>query len=375
VKVHPFADRFPMLPKDQLNDLAASIAERGLIHPIVLDKDGMLIDGRNRLAACKIADVKPTTTIFEGNAEEYILDSNVYRKIGRLSARAMAIALVYPEMKRGGDRKSAKAKQNQINSINLKNSEKVMLTQSRAVIAEFGADSDIVTAILHNGSLNDAYESVLARKREREAQAAYLKKLQEELDSLDVDDFDEYVDVPTPSLTEINPDAAAQIAALEEQLRAKRAKAEEARRLEREAEEAERVRREGEEMVASLQNLINQIGGEPTINVGEVERRIDYVVDDPIAAVPSINVSLPGEGTLDRQQKMLMTVIRMYTSLEELRKAPVDEKMLLWNPEGFVNALRSGIKQMILQGDALVLKYHEVATRGQKPGTKLRGVK
>jgi len=58
--VHPSAKTFPMLAKDELQELANSIKEQGLNHPIVV-KNNVLIDGRNRLAACKLAGVKPTT--------------------------------------------------------------------------------------------------------------------------------------------------------------------------------------------------------------------------------------------------------------------------------------------------------------------------
>ncbi|MFJ7590836.1 ParB N-terminal domain-containing protein [Streptomyces sp. NPDC097617] len=61
LKVHPFADTLPMLDQDELHDLAESIKTEGLHHPIVLDPDGVLVDGRNRLAACKIAGVEPAS--------------------------------------------------------------------------------------------------------------------------------------------------------------------------------------------------------------------------------------------------------------------------------------------------------------------------
>jgi hypothetical protein len=58
--VHPAADIFPMMTDDELQELAADIAENGLQVPIVLDHTGkVLIDGRNRLEACKIAQVEP----------------------------------------------------------------------------------------------------------------------------------------------------------------------------------------------------------------------------------------------------------------------------------------------------------------------------
>ena len=58
--VHPAADVFPMLDPDELSDLASDIQANGLQHPIIIGQvDGveMLIDGRNRLAACKLAKV------------------------------------------------------------------------------------------------------------------------------------------------------------------------------------------------------------------------------------------------------------------------------------------------------------------------------
>ncbi len=52
--VHPSAAVFPMLPPDELAELAESIKENGLQNPIVMQR-GVLIDGRNRYAACKLA--------------------------------------------------------------------------------------------------------------------------------------------------------------------------------------------------------------------------------------------------------------------------------------------------------------------------------
>jgi ParB-like chromosome segregation protein Spo0J len=42
--VHPVADLFPMMTNEELDDLAADIKANGLIQPIVVDKDGFLID-------------------------------------------------------------------------------------------------------------------------------------------------------------------------------------------------------------------------------------------------------------------------------------------------------------------------------------------
>jgi ParB-like chromosome segregation protein Spo0J len=48
---------FPMLADDELEELAADI--KGLLQRIVLDAEGRVLDGRNRLAACEIAGVEP----------------------------------------------------------------------------------------------------------------------------------------------------------------------------------------------------------------------------------------------------------------------------------------------------------------------------
>jgi NAD-dependent deacetylase len=63
MKVFPAADLFPMLPDDELQQLAEDIKAHGLREPIVvavIDGEEMLVAGRNRLAACKIAGVEPT---------------------------------------------------------------------------------------------------------------------------------------------------------------------------------------------------------------------------------------------------------------------------------------------------------------------------
>ena len=65
--VHPVADLFPRMTDEELADLAADIKANGLIHPIVVDKDGVLIDGRNRARACEIAGIEPATVLFEGD--------------------------------------------------------------------------------------------------------------------------------------------------------------------------------------------------------------------------------------------------------------------------------------------------------------------
>lgn len=92
-EVHPVADLFPMMSDDELADLAADIAANGLIHPIVIDADGQLIDGRNRLAACRLAGMEPTFTSLNGHDPvAFIIGANVTRRHLSKGQAAMAVA-------------------------------------------------------------------------------------------------------------------------------------------------------------------------------------------------------------------------------------------------------------------------------------------
>ncbi len=93
--VHPYADKFPMLPEGELADLAESIRANGLRQPVVVTPDGLILDGRNRAAACELAGVEPATVLYEGDdLAEYVIDANVGRRHMSAGARAMSTALV-----------------------------------------------------------------------------------------------------------------------------------------------------------------------------------------------------------------------------------------------------------------------------------------
>jgi hypothetical protein len=92
-KVHPVAELFPMLSDDELNELADDIKLNGLLQPIVLDEKGDLVDGRNRLEACRRAKVKPIYASLNGiDPIAYIFSSNHKRRHMKQSQRAMLAA-------------------------------------------------------------------------------------------------------------------------------------------------------------------------------------------------------------------------------------------------------------------------------------------
>lgn len=89
-KIHPAAAAYPMLSEDDLRALAADIAANGLLHPIVVDESGAVIDGRNRLAACELAGIEPTFVIHDGDPVTLVLSANSHRRNITQGQRAMS---------------------------------------------------------------------------------------------------------------------------------------------------------------------------------------------------------------------------------------------------------------------------------------------
>lgn len=103
---HPLAAIFPMMAEAELQELASDIAGRGLEQPIVRDRDGRILDGRNRFLACEIAHVAPVFETYEGDdALGYVISLNLKRRHLSESQRAMVAAKI-ANLTRGGDRKS-----------------------------------------------------------------------------------------------------------------------------------------------------------------------------------------------------------------------------------------------------------------------------
>jgi N6-adenosine-specific RNA methylase IME4 len=94
---HPVAAMFPMLGGQELQELADDIAGQGLLHPVVLDDQGRVLDGRNRLEACKIAQVEPAFATYTGDDPlGFVISENVRRRHLTASQRAMLAVEVEP---------------------------------------------------------------------------------------------------------------------------------------------------------------------------------------------------------------------------------------------------------------------------------------
>jgi ParB-like chromosome segregation protein Spo0J len=91
--IHPFADAFPMMSRPELRELADDIAANGLREPIGVYQ-GQVLDGRNRLAACKLAKVTPMFVDLPDDIDPmaYVLSLNVARR--HMSKGALAMVVV-----------------------------------------------------------------------------------------------------------------------------------------------------------------------------------------------------------------------------------------------------------------------------------------
>jgi ParB-like chromosome segregation protein Spo0J len=109
MKAHPLSDVFPMLDAGELAELAADIEANGLQEPVVT-LDGMILDGRNRWAACKSLKMKqvPTREYDGANPLAFVISANIRRRHLTTSQRAM-IAAELAKMPHGGDRRSDQA--------------------------------------------------------------------------------------------------------------------------------------------------------------------------------------------------------------------------------------------------------------------------
>jgi N6-adenosine-specific RNA methylase IME4 len=83
--VHPAAKLFPLIEGDEFAALASDIQKHGLQHPIVLVRDKehgvCVLDGRNRLRACKKAGVTPTHEWYgKDDPVGYVVSTNIARR-------------------------------------------------------------------------------------------------------------------------------------------------------------------------------------------------------------------------------------------------------------------------------------------------------
>ena len=171
IPAHPDAALFPMLPDDELRELADDIRRNGQQLPILI-KDGQIIDGRNRYAACMMAGVEPMMEEFTGTDDSikaFIVSANINRRHLTKSARAMAVAMVYPMPEKGGRGKT--------NSLEIKEFNPGLVSQARTVLRE--SESLAQQVLAGTTSLSDAYKEAKIAAATRDSADARLRRLAE----------------------------------------------------------------------------------------------------------------------------------------------------------------------------------------------------
>ena len=89
---HPAANAFPMLDGDAYAALRDDIAFHGVHVPIVKTPDGLILDGRNRAAACAELGLPCPSVVYDGDPVAYVVSLNLLRRHLNESQRALAAA-------------------------------------------------------------------------------------------------------------------------------------------------------------------------------------------------------------------------------------------------------------------------------------------
>ena len=105
LKAHPQADLFPMIEGTEREELLQSIRANGITQKIAIDKNGLIVDGRNRMS-CFIElrangeEVKSPNIelIADKSIAPYVMAANIHRRHLTKQQRAAIIALTTKKM-------------------------------------------------------------------------------------------------------------------------------------------------------------------------------------------------------------------------------------------------------------------------------------
>jgi ParB-like chromosome segregation protein Spo0J len=171
--VHPVAALFPMMADGELDELAADIRANGLRLPVVVDADGTLIDGRNRIEACRRASVEPRYEVLSDGLDPvaYIISTNVIRRHLSKGQAAMAAAKAL-----------LVSNTPQTEAARVAGLHRTRVVQAAVVIEHAPELADRV--LTGAASLDDAYRTAQDRKRAAEQTEVQLTTLRAEAPDL-----------------------------------------------------------------------------------------------------------------------------------------------------------------------------------------------
>lgn len=106
---HPIASLFEMMTPEEMRILANDIKENGLQEDIWLYED-MILDGRNRHIACKLAGVEPRFREYTGNSPvQFVISRNLHRRHLSAGQRAILAVRVKPMLEEEAKKRQSEA--------------------------------------------------------------------------------------------------------------------------------------------------------------------------------------------------------------------------------------------------------------------------
>ena len=181
-EIHPYAAKFPMLSAEDFDSLCESIARGGMRQPILIDQNGQLLDGRNRLAACERLGLDPHFRVVETDDPwDEINAANVETKPLSSGQRAMARAMALVAQ---GKRRNGRWERDVVTNpeIGISKSEQNAMSQCGFILDHSPALADEVLA--GTVALCAAYEDVREEQREAEERRQQLDTLAREASDL-----------------------------------------------------------------------------------------------------------------------------------------------------------------------------------------------
>lgn len=245
--VSEHAEKYPLLTDAEIEALAEDIRENGLLDPLTVTADGVLLDGRNRLKACELAGVEPEFVTYDGPAEligAFIRGKN-RRRHQPTGSRAMSEAL---SLQLDGKRKNGRWAYGALasdDSGNPPNSTWVRAVRDAGVVLDFKPDlADPVVS----GELaldNACQQAIKARDAERDRLEREERLKAEEADAK------QFITTEAPDLAKRvdGKDLQSFVEALDLWKRRNR---EEAERIRREKEREKRLREEREKSLRDM---------------------------------------------------------------------------------------------------------------------------
>jgi len=115
--VHPALAALPTMSEERIKELAEDIRRNGLKNPIAIDPQGRLLDGRARLAACRLAGVDPKSSTYRGDPIAFVFSTNYHRLHWVREERAVVAARLVTNTWGGSRRSKNKAPDGALESV------------------------------------------------------------------------------------------------------------------------------------------------------------------------------------------------------------------------------------------------------------------